>query len=169
MLCPKIEGDNYSDGLFTSQKCVILVAALMLVELGAGLQNPAHFLHNFVVPLVSCCMLSLSPAIEKPTALSHPFNLLPHLSSSAGVDFSSTCIEFRGCVLGRECRVLLDSGASANFASESFIADISLPTSQLSHPVVVNLADGRASVTASSVSLDLAVGTLQSQVDGVPR
>ncbi len=69
VLCPKIACDNYSDGLFTSQKCEVLVAAPLLVELGAGLQNPAHFLPNFVVPLVSCCMLSLSSAIEKPTAL----------------------------------------------------------------------------------------------------
>ncbi len=35
-------------------------------------------------------------------------------------------------------------------------------------PVVINLADGRTSVTAHSVSLDLAVGTLQSQVDCIP-
>ncbi len=71
-------------------------------------------------------------------------------------------------MLGRECRVLLDCGATASFVSESFIAGLSLPTSQLSPPVVVNLADGRAFVAASSVSLDLTVGTLQFQVDCIP-
>jgi hypothetical protein len=37
-------------------------------------------------------------------------------------DLSSTCIEFVGNLAGREVRVLLDSGASANFVSDNFVA-----------------------------------------------
>ena len=160
VLCPKSAGDNSFSGLHIVQRCDILVAAPLLEKLGAGVQNPAHFHPNFVVPFVTCCMLSLSPAIEKHPPLSHSSNLLPHLSCSAGVDFSSTCIEFRGSVHGRECRVLLDSGATANFVSEIFSAELTLPPVLLSPPVVVNMADGRASVTTHSVSLDLTVGSL---------
>ncbi len=35
-------------------------------------------------------------------------------------DLSSTCIVFEGMVQGKSCRVLLDSGASGNFISQSF-------------------------------------------------
>ncbi len=107
MLCPKYARGNYQGGLGRLQHCEVLVAAPLLEKLGAGSQDQAQFLPNFVVPFVHCCMLSLSPVIGKPTPMSPPSNLLPHLSLSTGVDFSSTCIEFMGTVHGRECRVLL--------------------------------------------------------------
>ena len=47
-------------------------------------------------------------------------------------DLSSTCIEFVGNLAGREVRVLLDSGASANFVSDTLLHELSLPTAPIS-------------------------------------
>jgi hypothetical protein len=83
-------------------------------------------------------------------------------------DLSSTCIEFVGNLAGREVRVLLDSGASANFVSETLLHELSLPTVPMSSPVNVRVADGRTSVVQSSVTTDLSVGSLQFGVTCLP-
>ena len=60
-----------------------------------------------------------------------------------GLDLSSTCIEFEGILAGRPVRILLDSGASANFIDDKLVQELSLPTIPLSSPVTVRVADGR--------------------------
>jgi hypothetical protein len=61
VMCPKSAGDNLSIGLHIAHRCEVLVAAPLLEKLGAGVQNPAHFHPNFVVPFVTCCICCLSP------------------------------------------------------------------------------------------------------------
>jgi hypothetical protein len=75
-------------------------------------------------------------------------------------DLSSTCIEFEGTLAGRPVRVLLDSGASANFVNSDLVHELSLPTAPISSPVTVRVADGRTSVVKHSVTADLSVGTM---------
>jgi hypothetical protein len=83
-------------------------------------------------------------------------------------DVTSTCIEFVGNLAGREVRVLLDSGASANFVSDTLLRELSLPTTPISSSVSVRVADGRTSIVQSSVTTDLSVGTLQFGVTCLP-
>ena len=83
-------------------------------------------------------------------------------------DLSSTCIEFEGIIQGRAVRVLLDSGASANFVSDALVRELPLPTNELSDHVTVRVADGRSSVTTHSAVADLTVGTLQCRVTCIP-
>ncbi len=56
------------------------------------------------------------------------------------------------------CRVLLDSGATRKFVGSTFAVDLALPSTELSQPVIVNLADGRNTVVKSSVQVDLGIG-----------
>jgi hypothetical protein len=70
-------------------------------------------------------------------------------------DLSSTCIDFEGTLAGRHVRVLLDSGASANFVNSDLVHELSLPIAPISSPVTVRVADGRISVVKQSVTADL--------------
>jgi hypothetical protein len=63
---------------------------------------------------------------------------------------------------------LLDSGASANFIDAQLVQELSLPTSPLSSPVTIRVADGRTSVVGNNVSTDLTVGTLKFGVTCLP-
>jgi hypothetical protein len=83
-------------------------------------------------------------------------------------DLSSTCIEFEGTLAGRPVRVLLDSGASANFVNSDLVHELSLPTVPISSPVTVRVADGRTSVVKHSVNADLSVGTMHFGVTCMP-
>jgi hypothetical protein len=83
-------------------------------------------------------------------------------------DLSHTCIQFEGLVQGVACRVLLDSGATANFVSEEFMHALVLPTMPLNSLLTVNLADGRAKVTDQVCAVDLSVGSFQFRVDCLP-
>jgi hypothetical protein len=49
-------------------------------------------------------------------------------------DLSSTCIEFEGTLAGRPVRVLLDSGASANFVNSALCMSFPYPLLLLVHP-----------------------------------
>jgi len=53
-------------------------------------------------------------------------------------DLSSTCIEFVGTLHDRKVRILLDSGASANFVKSSLVDELTLPTVLLRSPVTVH-------------------------------
>ena len=83
-------------------------------------------------------------------------------------DLSATCIEFVGNLSGREIRVLLDSGASANFISDKIVHELALPTASISSPLTVRVADGRTSVVQSNVTTDLSVGSLHFRVTCLP-
>ena len=85
-----------------------------------------------------------------------------------GPDLSSTCIEFEGTLAGRTVKVLLDSGASANFIDNAFVSELALPTIPMSSPVTVRVADGRTSVVGNSVTTDLTVGTLHLGITCIP-
>jgi hypothetical protein len=113
------------------------------------------------------CVLTVR---EKPL-IETCFDSFVQLSSHMGVDtpdLSFTCIEFVGNLAGREVRVLLDSGASANFVSDTLLHELSLPTDPMSSHVTVRVADGRTSVVQSSVTTDLSVGFLQFGVTCLP-
>jgi hypothetical protein len=113
------------------------------------------------------CVLSVR---EKPLNRTC-FDSFVQLSSHLVVDtpdLSATCIEFVGNLSGREIRVLLDSGASANFISDKIVHELALPTASISSPVTVRVADGRTSVVQSNVTTDLSVGSLHFRVTCLP-
>jgi len=83
-------------------------------------------------------------------------------------DLSSTCIEFVGSLKGRKVKILLDSGASANFVKCSLVEELTLPTNLLSPSVTVHQADGQSAVAHHIVSVDLAIGNLQCGVNCLP-
>ena len=85
-----------------------------------------------------------------------------------GPDLSSTCIEFEGILAGRPVRILLDSGASANFIDNKLVQELALPTASLSSHVAIRVADGRTSIVESSVAIDLTVGSLDFGVTCLP-
>ena len=78
------------------------------------------------------------------------------------------CIELEGVLSGRPVKILLDSGASANFIDVQLVQELSLPTVPISSPVTVRVADGRTSVVGNSVSIDLTVGSLDFGVTCLP-
>ena len=63
---------------------------------------------------------------------------------------------------------MLDSGAIANFVSEDFVADLSLPAVPLAPPIVVSYADGKGKVATHNVWVDLTVGSLQFEAQCTP-
>lgn len=83
-------------------------------------------------------------------------------------DLSSTCIKFEGTLHGRTVKVLLDSGAAANFVSNDLVHELTLPTISISSLVTVRVADGISSVVRSSVTAVLNVGTLHVRVTCLP-
>eukprot|EP00884_Botryococcus_braunii_P010917 jgi/Botrbrau1/19827/Bobra.0124s0068.1 len=85
-----------------------------------------------------------------------------------GLDLSGTCIEFEGTLAGRTVRILLDSGASANFIDDKLVHELALPTESMSSHVTVRVADDRTSMVGHSVSTDLTVGTLGFRVTCLP-
>ena len=114
------------------------------------------------------CVLTVR---EKPLMKQTCFDSFAHLSSHMIVDtpdLSSTCIEFVGNLAGREVRVLLDSGASANFVSDTLLHELTLPTVPMSSPVNVRVADGRTTVVQSNVTTDLSVGSFKFGVTCLP-
>ena len=56
-------------------------------------------------------------------------------------DLTSTSIELVGLLSGKECRVLLVSGASSDLVSETPVRDKPLPTTAWSFQVIVNVAN----------------------------
>jgi hypothetical protein len=103
-----------------------VLGATECVNLGllTDCQAPPHFVSTSGLPLY---MLSVHTGIlavkEKPIAATcfDSFVQLNSCMSVAGPDLSSTCVEFEGTLMGRAVRVLLDSGASANFVSPTFV------------------------------------------------
>jgi hypothetical protein len=83
-------------------------------------------------------------------------------------DLCSTCIGFEGTLAGRPVRVLLDSGASANFVNSDLVHELSLPIAPISSPVTLRAADGRTSVVKHSVTAALSVGTMDFGVTCMP-
>jgi hypothetical protein len=114
----------------------------------------------------SCCLTVREKPLPK-TCLDSFVQLHSNLIVDTP-DLSSTCIEFEGHLAGRPVRVLLDSGASANFVSDKLVSELSLPTVSMSSPVTVRVADGRSSVVQSSATVDLSVGSLQVGITCLP-
>lgn len=134
-------------------------------------QAPPHFVSASGLPLYMLSVYSGILAVkEKPIAATcfDSFVQLHSCMSVAGPDLSSTCVEFEGTLMGRTVRVLLDSGASANFVSETLVTEHPLPTNKLSTPVNIHVADGRSTVASTFVAADLTVGTFQCGVNCLP-
>lgn len=142
-----------------------------LGNLSTAAWAPTHFVSISGCSYVLMSVFSTVPAVGvKPKPVTH-FDSLFQLHTDLTVstpDLSSTCIDFVGMVQGRECRILLDSGASCNFVSESLVKDMPLPTTALDTPVQVQVADGRCSIANHFVTADLTVGTLQCRVNCIP-
>ncbi len=122
-------------------------------------------------PCLSCSVLSHLPTVGEKLAYAttlDPLETVKVTTPSLGLHLSSTCIEVLGTISGKACRVLLDSGATANFVGSIFAVDLALPSSKLSQLVIVNLADCRNTVVNSSFHIDLAMGSLQAPVTCIP-
>ena len=112
-------------------------------------------------------ILSVSE-IPLPATIFDSFVQLNRSQVVNGPDLSSTCIEFEGILAGRTVKVLLDSGASANFLDDELVHELALPTIPMSSPVTVRVADGRTSVVGTSVTTDLTFGTLHLGITCIP-
>ena len=77
-------------------------------------------------------------------------------------------IKFTGTLNGRPCAFMLDSGATGNFVSVSFVKKHSFPTSPLPRQDVVTLADGSTQTTGSMVpAAAVQIGSYADRVDFV--
>eukprot|EP00884_Botryococcus_braunii_P008953 jgi/Botrbrau1/18059/Bobra.0062s0045.1 len=150
----------------------VLLSGSVLTALGftSTVQDPPHGCSSGL-PLFRCFVQTgLLSVKEKPLAATC-FDSFVQLNTSHvvdGLDLSSTWIEFEGILAGRPVRILLDSGASANFVDEQLVQELSLPTMPLSSHVTIRVADGRTSVLGSNVSMDLTVGFLDFGVTCLP-
>jgi hypothetical protein len=93
---------------------------------------------NTGLPLYMLSLYSCSLTVGEKPMNRTCFDSFVQLSSHLVVDtpdLSSTCIEFVGNLSGREIRVLLDSGASANFTSDKVMHELALPTAPISSRV----------------------------------
>lgn len=82
---------------------------------------------------------------------------------------ASICV-LQGFVMGREgshpATILIDSGSSQSYISESFVRQISLPTEQNGEtPYWVQVADGRYREASQTVHCGLQLGTYQMNLD----
>ena len=150
-----------------------LLSAAILDHLGlptaSGSSPPLGYskgLPLFMFSLYSC-VLTVREKPMRETCFDSFVQLSAHMIVDTP-DVTSTCIEFVGNLAGRDVRVLLDSGASANFVSDTLLRELSLPTTPISSPVSVRVADGRTSIVQSSITTDLSVGTLQFGVTCLP-
>jgi hypothetical protein len=126
----------------------ILLSAAVLAQLGLppAIERAPPLASSTGLPLFMLSVHSgISTVREKPLPATC-FYSFAQLYSGLIVnapDLSSTCIEFEGTLAGRPVRVLLDSGASANFVNTDLVQELSLPTAPFSSPVNVRVADGR--------------------------
>eukprot|EP00884_Botryococcus_braunii_P017164 jgi/Botrbrau1/4130/Bobra.0192s0005.1 len=144
---------------------ILLLSASVLAALGltSTFKCTPHCSSNTGLPLFRCLVQTGCLSVKKKPLPATSFDSFVQINSRHivdGLDLSSTCIEFEGILAGRPVRILLDSGASANFIDDKLVQELALPTVPLSSHVTVGVADGRTSVVGHSVSTDLTVGTL---------
>ncbi|KAE8227722.1 hypothetical protein CF326_g7373, partial [Tilletia indica] len=101
--------------------------------------------------MVSATSVSTSTAGQAPTQPASDFDTI----------LGTQLIYIQISLSGRRATALIDSGASDDLISQSFILKNSLPTHLLQHPVECELADGRTVLVDSSVNskLKFSVGT----------
>eukprot|EP00884_Botryococcus_braunii_P012118 jgi/Botrbrau1/20907/Bobra.0135s0038.1 len=113
-----------------------------------------HYVHTplqfpYRLALVSCLVQSGCLGEKKKPLPATCFDSFVQLDSRHivdGLDLSGTCIEFEGTLAGRTVRILLDSGASANFIDDKLVHELALPTESMSSHVTVRVADDRTSM-----------------------
>ena len=110
------------------------------------------------------------PSNSSVSLLSHPLftqtDKLCSLSSKPEPDMAEQLIVFDCLVQGKPARAMLDSGATRNFLSHSFVHQHKLPTSTLQHPLRVRLADGSIMKTAECIpSASFMVGDYSEELD----
>lgn len=174
MLVPCAAGERAEEGDYTlTHHSDFLFPAAELNNLGYTTEQcTTHFVSHAGTHLVMMSMFSkILSVVEKTKTCTHTPDSCTQPEQHNTVhtpDLSSTCIEFVGTIHDRECKVLLDSGATANFVSDQFVKELNLPTAPLKTPVSVNLADGRNSVSNHSAEVDLVLGSLHCRVQCIP-
>ena len=161
ILCPQFTGPTSKGGLQMQPVGDVWVSLHLLQELGleeVALPPPSPL---WVCTMVRCCVMSLQPGVEKPSQHSLDPCVFDH--QIVLPDMSAVCIEFQGALNGRRCRVLLDSGSSSDFVSDTFVAEMGLPRVPLVTPVVVSYADGGSKVATHREQVVLTIGTVQQE------
>eukprot|EP00884_Botryococcus_braunii_P013728 jgi/Botrbrau1/22356/Bobra.0002s0034.1 len=161
------------EGTTSQQSHELLLSATVLAALGLSSTTMCtpHCNSHTGLPLFSCLVQSGCLGVKKKPLPATCFDSFVQLDSRHivdGPDLAATCIEFEGTLAGRTVRILLDSGASANFIDDKLVQELALPTESLSSHVTVRVADGRTSMVGHSVSTDLTVGTLGFRVTCLP-
>ena len=160
-------------GLHNNNSHDVLLSASVLDALGltSTFKSSPHCSSHTGLPLYRCLVQTGCLSVKEKPLPATSFDSFVQLDSRHivnGLDLSSTCIEFEGILASRPVRILLDSGASANFIDDKLVQELALPTVPLSSHVTVRVADGRTSVVGHSVSTDLTVGTLGFGVTCLP-
>jgi hypothetical protein len=169
--CLQSDYGQVLEGTTAQETHDVLLSGPVMNALGitSTVKDPPHC-YSSGLPLFRCLVQTgLLSVKEKPLAATCFDSFMLNTSQFVdSPDLSSTCIEFAGVLAGRHVRILLDSGASANFVDQHLVQELSLPTASISSPVTIRVADGRTTVVGSSVSVDLSVGSLDCRVTCLP-